>query len=55
MYNKTVILVYNYSREADRMKVRFEDVNITEKDEIAAKSVEDYILDLLYDSGYMEH
>ncbi|MDI3481115.1 MAG: hypothetical protein PWQ97_770 [Tepidanaerobacteraceae bacterium] len=37
------------------MKIRFEDANIMTSDDIAAKSIEDYILDLLYDSGYMEH
>lgn len=37
------------------MKIRFEDANIISRDDMAAKSIEDYILDLLYDSGYMEH
>lgn len=37
------------------MKARFEDVKVIDKDEKAAKNLEDYILDLLYDSAYMEH
>jgi len=37
------------------MKIRFENVDMVKNDDKAAKSIEDYILDLLYDSGYMEH
>lgn len=42
-------------KEAAFMKIRFEDADIIMNDDRAAKSIEDYILDLLYDSGYMEH
>jgi hypothetical protein len=37
------------------MKIRFEDMNMVKNDDKDAKSIEEYILDLLYDSGYMEH
>jgi hypothetical protein len=50
-----MIHVYNYPKGGFLMKIRFEDVNIIKNDDKDAKSIEEYILDLLYDSGYMEH
>lgn len=37
------------------MRIRFEEENMVKNDDKVAKSIEEYILDLLYNSGYMEH
>ncbi len=37
------------------MRFDAEDAKIIQRDDAAAKSIEDYMLDLLYNSAYMEH
>jgi hypothetical protein len=51
VYNKTIILVYNYTR---RVLMNLLDTIPCENEDIE-KQYEEYMLDILYKSGYMEH
>ena len=56
VYNETMIHVYNYAKRGSAfMRFDVEDAKIIQRDDAAAKSIEDYMLDLLYNSAYMEH
>jgi hypothetical protein len=37
------------------MRFNMEDAKIIQRDDTVAKSIEDYMLDLLYNSAYMEY
>jgi hypothetical protein len=51
-----MIHVYNYAKRGSAfMRFDVEDAKIIQRDDAAAKSIEDYMLDLLYNSAYMEH
>lgn len=56
VYNKTIIHVYNYAKRGSAfMRFNMEDAKIIQRDDTVAKSIEDYMLDLLYNSAYMEY